>query len=197
MIAEQTWPGGKVLAALPAEAGCMTLDELETATGFSRDRLSALINLMNSNGLVKVRRAGCYSRTPAGDKAIEKPRKSGGPRKGQQLAFGLTPRVWRALRILGKASLPELLEIADAQGRPAEHTRKYLAMLTRYGIVVISGRRSEGSAPTSNGFKRYILVRDLGPIAPVWSQRKQVLFDPNSRENIPLPTVTVPVMRDV
>jgi hypothetical protein len=189
MPAEQTWPGGIVLAKLPADAGCMTLDELEAATGFSRDRLSALISLMNKNGLIRVRRAGCYSRTRDGDKAIETPRKTGGPRKGQQLSFGLTERVWRALRIMGKGTLAELLEIADAKGKSGEHTRKYLAKLVCYGLVVVSGRRRPGDARTSNGFKQYILVRNVGPIAPVWSQRKGVLFDPNSRQNLPLPTI--------
>jgi hypothetical protein len=60
--------------------------------------------------------------------------------------------------------------------------RTYLLLLCRAGVALRLRDREPGFAPSSNGFVRYALMKDLGPIAPV--TRANALFDPNARKHI-------------
>jgi hypothetical protein len=98
-------------------------------------------------------------------------------------------RLWKVLRFSEgrRATIPELIEIARAPGDPgtlqlSNNARAYLLKLARAGVVVRMTIRARGDAPTSNGFVRFALPKDLGPLAPV--TRKGFVFDPNSRTQI-------------
>jgi hypothetical protein len=43
-------------------------------------------------------------------------------------------------------------------------------------------KRVAGTAPTSNGHKRYQVIRNNGRLAPVVRQAAREVFDPNSGE---------------
>lgn len=182
----KVWPGGKILAALPQQGACMTLDEVAAATGLPPERITRLVTALNRNGLISMAQRGCYRRTPAGDAAIAAGTlpKSGprGPRGVPNTSQGgLAERLWRALRMLRRATLPELLEIADPREcRYDDHAARYLRQLKAAGVTGVSNRKVAGTALTSNGFKQHILLRDLGPKAPIWRQREKRLWDPNS-----------------
>jgi hypothetical protein len=96
-------------------------------------------------------------------------------------------KIWSAFRIARKATLADLATAAMAPGADADKTienaRKYLKGLCRGGIAAELPVRERGHAPTSNGFKRFSLVLDLGPRAPVVTSAG--VFDPNKRETIP------------
>lgn len=110
-------------------------------------------------------------------------------------ARGVTPpnentyraKIWKALRIVRKASIPELVEMAAADtstkqaiAKASAQARTFLWQLKRAGIVA--------PLPVKDGiFKRFALLRDLGPLMP--ERRKTGLFDPNKRELIPFPEV--------
>jgi hypothetical protein len=93
-------------------------------------------------------------------------------------------KFWSALRIYKKATLADLAETKGGdQAKAVQNARKYLKGLARAGIVVRLQVRAQGFAPTSNGFHRYAIARDLGPLAPVVALKG--VFDPNSKETIP------------
>lgn len=96
-------------------------------------------------------------------------------------------KYWTALRIAGKATLVDLVETASRRGDdPAKaigNARKYLKALAKAGVAAVLPLRAKGHAPTSNGFLRFAIVRDLGPLAPI--VRHKGVFDPNTRETIP------------
>lgn len=102
----------------------------------------------------------------------------------------LRQRLWRALRIARKSSLPELLLSAarDTDRDPETNAHGYLGALKRAGYVVDLARREPGYALTSNGYKQWLLLRDTGPEAPVWRRARKQLYDPNTGVTIDLTT---------
>lgn len=97
--------------------------------------------------------------------------------------------VFRQTAVTGKATLAELVEAARRPGEDAgkmiDNARKLFVALARVRIVVLMRDRAPGFAPTSNGFHRFALVRDVGPLAPIVA--KKGVFNPNAREMIPYP----------
>jgi hypothetical protein len=78
-------------------------------------------------------------------------------------------RVWNAFRILKKATLPQLIEIARESGDGdgiESNTLKYMNALVRAGVAARLPTRERGFALTSPGHVRFALIRDLGPLAP-------------------------------
>lgn len=118
----------------------------------------------------------------AGAKLISGPK---GPHGKPKIVVNtLREKVWRALRIRQKLSAPEAVSLlcdADADSetlkRMADNVQKYLRTLRRAGYLA-DMRREPGSSLTSNGFKRYLLVRDTGSLAPV-KRRNGNVYDPN------------------
>jgi hypothetical protein len=109
-----------------------------------------------------------------------------GPRKGhtgksKPRENTFRTRVWKALRFAKKATVFELIEVAGAPGNvrtAATNTHRYLQALEAVKVTRTLDLRAPGAAPTSNGFIRYALVKDLGPQAPVVGTKG--VFDPNS-----------------
>ncbi len=93
--------------------------------------------------------------------------------------------LWLAFRFAKRATIPELIEAAGDQGvvKTTDLAHAYMKALTRAGIAVEMKRREPGFAPTSNGFKRYALLNDLGVKPP--KAAAEFLLDPNSGERIP------------
>lgn len=109
-----------------------------------------------------------------------------GPHAAPRKALANTQRqkLWSAFRISKKATRAALAEAVGGEADAAmENARAFLKALLRAGVAVEMRAREKGFAPTSNGFKRFALVRDLGPLAP--SARQAGLFDPNNGETIP------------
>lgn len=148
------------------------------------------------NALLKLRRRGWvayeksyYSVTAAGRAFIDSGKRvtSGprGPETGRRLYAGtLRERVWRAIRIRRKFSVLEIipLVVKGAEKDAESNVGKYLRALTRSGFLAALPSRERGTAPTSNGFKRYLLVRDSGPQAPRWRAGRSTVYDPNTEE---------------
>ena len=102
-----------------------------------------------------------------------------GVRRGSQESF--RARLWRALRIQKKATIPDLIEVAR-NARDAENITsnalRYLQALESAGIVAKLPTREKGHAPSSPGFIRWAILRDLGPLAPAAGAKR--LVDPNA-----------------
>ncbi|KMK68557.1 hypothetical protein [Puniceibacterium sp. IMCC21224] len=95
-------------------------------------------------------------------------------------------RAWRAMRVRRVFTMADLISDAeDGNGRHESNLSRYLGVLKQAGYVVELARRTPGSATTSNGYKRFRLVRDTGPIAPVHVAKTEVLHDFNLEEGVP------------
>lgn len=107
-----------------------------------------------------------------------------GPRTGvPKKSAGMRQRIWHALRLKQKATTLELCELIHEEGDPdpikvTDNARKYFTALARAGIVKKLNTRASGQEPSSRGFLRYALLRDLGPRAPLTG--KTFVTNPNA-----------------
>ncbi len=110
-----------------------------------------------------------------------------GPLNGQRKTRKETfrARLWTALRMKRKATVPELVEAARRgyEKNAANNAQGFMRQLARAGIVTVLPVRAKGFAPSSPGFGRYALARDLGPKCPLAGRKH--LFDPNSGTKTP------------
>ena len=189
----------KLLDALPMSGGCLTVEELSDRTGIRRNKVSDYCCRLRTAGLVTRPRTGCYKLTEAGIEARDagKAVTSGpnGPHTGRRKPVQGTMRqkIWTALRIKRKATVPDLLAIMGFSdpGKAANNVHQYLRRLRLGGYVTITPVKEPGTHPYSPGFNRYFLVKDTGPEAPVYSHKKgkeEHLFDPNTGEEVILAT---------
>ncbi|MBC7857983.1 MAG: hypothetical protein H7Z39_04225 [Burkholderiaceae bacterium] len=133
---------------------------------------------------------GCYLVTKLGLIAMEDGTTlSSGPQgptgKPKIRANSLRERAWRVLRIRRKASVPELAGLlldagtADVEVERAHNNlSKYLRHLVHAGYLT-EMRREAPQSLTSNGAKRFLLVRDTGPLPPVPQPALKKVFDQN------------------
>lgn len=95
---------------------------------------------------------------------------------------GLRGRAWWIIRNRSVVTLDDLLRtLADGSERDAEsNLGKYLRALERAGILKRDMSRVPGTAITSNGHIRYLLVIDCGPQAPVWRASRGEVYAPGN-----------------
>lgn len=171
---------------LPPQA-CLTIDELDAAlTEHSRHNIvKATLKLM-SRGLLERVELGCYQLTSKGmeSRANGEVLTSGpnAPLTGKarkQKGTNLRLRVWRVMSVKQKFTIDDLLSVtAKGEEKNAHNNvQKYLKHLCQAGYLR-ELRRAPGEALTSNGFKRYQLIRHTGPQAPVL--RKGGIYDRNT-----------------
>lgn len=172
---------------------CWDLDELTAHSGLTRRQVVDAAGRLIRDDLAERVERGCYQATDAGVLAWQRgDRLTSGPRESREVRRtrreALNTRLWAALRLERKSCIPDLLVKAVRGGeRDAAHNAaRYLRALRRAGYVRELPGRAPGSAPTSNGHKRYALLVDSGPLAPV--ARRDGLYDPNRKELIPWPT---------
>lgn len=101
---------------------------------------------------------------------------------------GLRQRAWWVIRKRGSFTLPELLAtLADGSERDAaSNLGKYLRALEKAGIVRREAGRQPGAALTSPGHIRYRLIVNEGRKAPVWREKYNTVYDPNSDIEYPM-----------
>jgi|GEM_PF-745261 hypothetical protein len=156
---------------------------LATLSDKPRGDVVKAVQRLKRRGLVAAVEPGLYAATEAGRAFVQAGHAvaSGQGVKPRRRTRGLRQRAWWVLRVRGVVTIPDLLmTLADGAERDAHaNLSKYLHALCRAGFVAEIGR-SAGAAPTSNGHKRYKLVRNNGRQAPVVRQRQRTVFDPNS-----------------
>jgi len=173
------------------EDACLTMDELEAATGLSRKQVSqGAARLVQRRYIERVER-GCFQLTEPGRVA----RQNGvelscgpnapltGHRRNRQNTF--RARLWRAMRLKVKFGLSDIIALASREERgPRTNATRYVRQLARAGYL-LELPRQKGSAPTSNGFKRWALVRNTGELAPMPTADGVEVWDPNTQEVFP------------
>lgn len=166
------------------DAACLTTEELGVATGLPRRVISQACYRMLSAGLLLRRERGCFQLSPEGlDAKKSGKRLTCGPRgpltqSTPRLRKATTgrDRVWRAIRILRKFGISELVE---ASGATQHNILKYVAQLEAAGYLH-QLRREPGISPMSNGRCRWSLVDDTGPLAPIYQTKTRSVHDRNT-----------------
>ncbi len=181
-----------LLAALDCRE-CRTVERLAELTGMTNRHIVNAAARLIERGLADRAERGCFTRSVAGEEF----QASGGVIKsgprGHLTGRNRRPkrrtvrdRMWGALRIRGKVSVPELIELVSIEGETVTrgYVQRYLRALVAAGYLRELSRREPGTAPSSNGFKRFLLLRDTGPLTPLHSIRTHSILDPNTNEVI-------------
>lgn len=179
-----------------ADGACRTIDELDDLLDLTRRQISdgaARLILRDYAERVEI---GCYQLTAAGLEVAQAGTtiKCGplGPHTCKSKKPGkdtFRRRLWNAMRVGGTFTIPDLVMAArrdDAD--PTGNATRYVRRLVTAGYIQELPQRERGVRPTSNGFKRFRLVRNTGPIPPAWSPKRKVLHDYNTREDVPCPS---------
>ncbi len=191
------WTSQALLTAIAkaAPGECITAARMVETTGMDAGQIDHSCAKLILHGFIDRTGPGCYVLTEAGRTAIAEGKKIvSGPKgptgKARRVADTVRERAWRAMRIRSKFSLPELVGLVTRDGDkdPESNVRKYLGALQKAGYLVKLPRREAGTAPTSNGYVRWMLLpeRNTGPLAPVWSPGRHSVRDPNTGAETPL-----------
>lgn len=192
-MAGRLHPGTAPNALLARLAGgeCLTICALADDLGLTRRQVSDAAAILFSRRLLERLEAGCYrlngegmAAAAAGVTVTSGPRGTHG--RPRHLRNSLRQRAWAAMRIRRIFTVPDL--VADAEdGMDAnahDNIARYLRLLARAGYVGEAGRVA-GTALTSNGFKRWKLLRNTGPKAPAARGMAGEIHDPNIGEAVP------------
>lgn len=174
-----------VLGALSVEP--VNLNDLVGRLPIDRARTIAAVGRLISRGLAERSEVGVYALSQAGADGLRDGLAIGGDphkvRKDPVYADSLRQRAWRAMRIAGRFTIADIARSALRGERDGEDAiRRFFTALTAAGYLVERHGRVQGTAPSSNGFKVWQLVRDTGEWAPRYVQAKRHFVDRNSRE---------------
>lgn len=178
----------EVLHAL-SHGACLTIDELDACTDVQRSSISKSVNMLISRGFAERVEIGCYQLTRAGRKAAQNGEKIGAgrwrplPERAQRPRASLRQKAWNVMRMGDVFTSDDLAMLAGSgYRRPIADLQSYICLLRRAGYLHEMPVRKRGTTPGHQGFRRYRLIRNTGPIAPVWQANRKVLFDHNLGE---------------
>jgi DNA-binding IclR family transcriptional regulator len=173
----------QILERLDAQGGRAEMAEL--VAHFQRDPRNVATGIVRlvRRGLVERLESGRYQITESGRLlVVEGQAIRSGPKRrhtGQRAQHLSTSRqqIWRALRVMRKAST---LELAAATGASRDNVRKYLGVLALAGYVA-------KLKPDAAGHARFALVDDTGPLCPIHRPQLWCVLDRNSGDHRELP----------
>lgn len=184
------WTAEKILHAIAkSNLQCVRLCDVEKFTGLTATQVEQGCLKLRKHGFIEKSDEGCLSITDAGREAVCAGTKIRSGPKGSQIApkvnkNSLRIKVWRAIRIRSKFSIPDLAMLVAEGGEKdiTSNIGKYIRALEKAGYIVKMPKREPGTKMTSNGHIRYWLLpeRDTGPLAPVWRVAANVMYDPNT-----------------
>jgi hypothetical protein len=203
MSADVKWVSQAVMAAvleLACPKGCVKLAAIVKHTSLKSRQVANACALLTEHGYLKREvytddtvKPGCYHLTSLGRTALAEGAKlTSGPKgpngKVRPRPDGLRDRAWRLLRIRRKASVPEVVGVlldAGSDGddikRAENNLAKYFRQLMRAGYLM-EMRREAPQSLTSNGAKRFLLLRDTGELPPIPQIGKKVVYDQNEEK---------------
>ncbi|WLT30756.1 hypothetical protein [Geothrix sp. PMB-07] len=178
-----------VLTAMAAHLGKVSARDLAQETGLGLDNVYSAFAVLTKHGYIQKRGEGFAKLTATGLKLLQagKTIQSGpkGPRPMEQDGTSLRSRLWRALRLLHKATIKDLLELAERgdEGNASMNAKDYLNALVRSGHLARMTRPGQPDRQAITPPSRYCMVRDTGPLPPQWNKRQKRIFDPNTEES--------------
>lgn len=191
------WIAEAVLTAIK-ESGmreCITEERLLELTDLTKRKVQESCRRLCHSGLLEKTAEGCHTITKAGIEALAAgAHYRSGPKDAKQNGKRiwkntLRIRIWRAIRIRRKFTVPEIITLVvddSARGDVTSNVQKYVRALAKAGYLIEMAKREQGGATTSNGYKRWWLTdaKDTGPLAPVYRARQSSVFDPNTNEEV-------------
>jgi hypothetical protein len=172
----------KVLRAIDASVDkCMNLGALTDILNVKRILVDRAAAYLVKRKLIEHSKRGCYRITEAGRALVatgvskHKTGVSDSPTAQQTNgATGVRAAAWRAIRIKYVITLDEACSLIDTgtEANVRERIRLYFRSLVAAGVLATK------RAPGGNGALQYVLVKNLGPLAPTTG--RQGVFDPNA-----------------
>lgn len=169
-------------------------DILSQKLGLSPKSISQAAGNLIKHGYLTRSVTGVYRLTEKG-KSLKKSGKpliiNPGPEKGYQwpneFKDTFRSRAWKAIRIKQKFTVNDILMLAceGTEKQPLNQLHIYIRALSKAGVLMELKSREPGFALTSNGFKRFAIVKDLGYHAPVYRRRENEIYNPNNGEILP------------
>lgn len=179
----------QLFETMPPPGEPVTIAGIARTLGASNRKVVNAMDTLRKQGFVKRLETGRYQLTDRGldARAAGKRITSGphGPHTGQRKPGRNTlyAKVWKVLRARGKATIDDFMQLIGETDHKDQRgaIRKYLHRLMASGHVSVLKNRRPGTAPTSNGFKVYMLLPDMntGPQAPFYSTKQAKIIDPN------------------
>ncbi len=169
----------RVLHWVAAHPPGVSLETIANWTDLTRKQIVAAAGKLVARGWVERPGPGLYKATDAGRAADASgaPITSGpnGPTRARRhLADTYRTRLWRSMRIRRAFTLAEIAaDAARDEAEPLDDARRYARQLAEAGYLAPSG-----GSPRA-GASRFRLVRDPGPVAPVWSKVRGEMRDFN------------------
>lgn len=171
---------------------CLTTSQIAGAIGRPHKQVATACSTLVTSRMIERVEVGCFRLTPAG-REVERGERTlqSGPRSplcGPRIARAdtLRQRAWAAMRLTRRFTVPEIVTLAarPEDGAAETHLAKWWPMLMKAGYLAVLPRRAPGSAPTSNGYKCWALIRDTGDIAPL-VRSDGTYYDYNTGEGTP------------
>lgn len=192
-----TWPANKILRVLAALGVAATAQTIADATGMTIEQVWDACDTLVKNKLAIRKERGVYLITDAGSAALADGKEvKPGPKgpTGPKVRRGtLRERLWRAIRKERKGTIGNFLSLVLQDGededKATENAQKYICILCQAGYMQRLPGKQQGTALCSNGFTRYILVVNNGPLAPVVRRVQRQLYDPNTGKTVELKEV--------
>lgn len=170
----------------------VTVQQIRDDFGLDRRQAyNAIARLVSRNFLVWVRQ-GVLQPTAEGLKAVQSGVSfSSGPNgptgKVSRPKNTFRQRAWAAMRIRRHFTIGDIVSDAGQgnEKRETENAMRFIRQLRLAGILGELPKRQPGTAIGSNGFKQFILVKNLGPKAPAFRAAENVVHDFNSGKDLP------------
>lgn len=190
------WISEVILTAIRDDriCDCITEDHLVMVTGLEVRQIKDAVLKLRKHLFLEKTAAGCYSLTTTGLAAIisgETKLRSGPTgkwRSGRRIVKNsLRERIWRAIRIRRKFTVPEIISLVvqgDERGDVTSNVQKYIKALNRAGYLSLMPRREPCISSRSPGFKRWWLNNDTGPKAPIWHAAAKKVYDQNTEVEV-------------
>lgn len=162
-------------------------DDMAVLLDLPGKKISDAASRLAARGYLERHAAGLYQLTPAGRAAAQAGERITSGRRGcfTTPQNSLRQRAWWAMRVRRHFTVGDLVSDAVRDGELAYKTLQgYLRQLELAGIVGAAGRKP-GRRRGSNGARLYRLLRDTGPLAPVYRATLDAVHDRNTGEDVP------------
>lgn len=164
--------------------GSMTIDELHDRLPIEKKALSKSAGILIERGLVERLEKGVFQLSEAGKALLAEgagiPRYHR-PRKMPVQRNCLLQRAWAAMRLQKVFTIPDIMLLAGEQ-KDYDTIQSYVSRLAKAGYVAEMQARVPGTSLTSNGYKKWRLVRDTGENMPRYVPFARYLRDGNTGE---------------
>lgn len=166
----------------------MDVRSLASALQDRNEKVAEAAALLRRRGLLKTERIGHYRLTQVG---MDASRCGAQMTSGPQSALArvgqpddtLQGRAWWAMRYRKRFTIGDLVSDAErGEANAARAIGQFVRNLLAAGYLRGSSRRTPRPSPGKHGLKEYQLVRNAGPLTPVWRAANDAVYDPNDQE---------------